>query len=281
MSLSSDLISQFAKITNDNSKREKETAIVYGTTVEFNGVIYVKLDGSDILTPISSTADARSGERVTVMIKNHIATITGNISSPAARTDDVKNINVNLDGVQENLDSAQAVSDENESRLNTAEVILEELMSSIASLITDDNGTSLMTQTANGWTFRTSELQNVIDSTSEGLDKLVSEVGDVENTLEILRQAVNDVGEFAEYVKIGVYEGEPSIELGESDSNFKLLITNTRMMFMEGSTIIAYISNQSMHIKKVVVEDEFYQGSFMWKTRDNGNLGLQWKGASS
>ena len=30
MSLSTDLISQFAKVTNDNSKREKGTAIAYG-----------------------------------------------------------------------------------------------------------------------------------------------------------------------------------------------------------------------------------------------------------
>lgn len=281
MSLPSYLISQFAKATNDTKKHSKETTIAYGTTVEYNGVIYVKLDGSDMLTPVVSTADAISGERVMVTIKNHAATITGNITSPAARTDDLKSINTGLGGVQENLDSTQAVTDDNEARINSAETILDELLSAIATLVTDGNGTSLMTQTSDGWTFRTSEIQNTIDSTSEGLDKLVSEVGDVENTLEILRQAVNDVGEFAEYVKIGVYEGEPSIELGEGDSNFKLLITNTRMMFMEGSTVIAYISNQFMHIKKVIVEDEFRQGPFVWKTRDNGNLGLQWKGESN
>ena len=89
MSLSSDLVSQFAKITNDNASSKKETTIVYGTAVKLNDATYVKVDGSEILTPVSSTVDVRAGERVTVMIKNHTATITGNITSPAARLPDV------------------------------------------------------------------------------------------------------------------------------------------------------------------------------------------------
>lgn len=89
MALSSDLISQFAKITKDNTDTKKEST-VYGTTVVHSGTTYVKLDGSDRLTPVSTTTDTKDGERVTVMIKNHTATITGNISSPAARTEDTK-----------------------------------------------------------------------------------------------------------------------------------------------------------------------------------------------
>ena len=90
MSLSSDLISQFVKITKDDTKVKSETT-VYGTVV-YDGRIYVKLDGSDLLTPVSTTADVKDGERVTVMIKDHTATVTGNISSPAARTKDVDNV---------------------------------------------------------------------------------------------------------------------------------------------------------------------------------------------
>lgn len=90
MALSSDLISQFVQVTKEE-KQSKETT-VYGTIVEYNGGKYVKLDGSDLLTPISMTADALDGERVTVMIKDHTALVTGNISSPSARTDTVKKI---------------------------------------------------------------------------------------------------------------------------------------------------------------------------------------------
>lgn len=91
MPLSTDLISQFVKVTKSEPEESKEST-AYGTTVEYNGSIYVKLDGSDLLTPIVTTADVKSGERVTVMIKDHTATVTGNISSPAARTGDVKDL---------------------------------------------------------------------------------------------------------------------------------------------------------------------------------------------
>lgn len=89
MALSNELIAQFVKATKDDKKTKSEQT-VYGTTVIYDGRTYVKLDGSDLLTPVSTTTDTKADERVTVMIKNHTATITGNVSSPAARTDDVK-----------------------------------------------------------------------------------------------------------------------------------------------------------------------------------------------
>lgn len=92
MALSSELISQFVKATKDDGSKNNNESTVYGTVKEYNGKKYVQLDGSDLLTPISSTTDTKADERVTVMIKNHTATVTGNISSPAARTDDVQEI---------------------------------------------------------------------------------------------------------------------------------------------------------------------------------------------
>ena len=89
MRLPKSLITEFVKITNDKSKENKETT-VYGNVVKNGEQTYVKIDGSDILTPVSTTADAQHGERVTVLIKNHTATVTGNMSSPSARTEDVK-----------------------------------------------------------------------------------------------------------------------------------------------------------------------------------------------
>lgn len=92
MNLSSDLISDLVKVTNSTTKTTKNESTVYGTIVSYKGSKYVQLDGSDLLTPISTTADMIPGERVTVLIKNHTATVTGNISSPAARSDDVKDL---------------------------------------------------------------------------------------------------------------------------------------------------------------------------------------------
>lgn len=91
MALSNDLISQFVKSTKDDKPVQNETT-VFGRVVEYNGEKYVQIDGSELLTPIQTTTKVEDGERVTVMIKDHTATVTGNLSSPAPRQEDVDNI---------------------------------------------------------------------------------------------------------------------------------------------------------------------------------------------
>ena len=91
MALSHEVVSQFAKLI-DNSDKKDEGITIKGTYKIINNVEYVQLDGSDVLTPVESTVDAKTGERVQVLIKDHFATVTGNISSPAARSKDVKDL---------------------------------------------------------------------------------------------------------------------------------------------------------------------------------------------
>ena len=88
MQLSADLVSKFVKATKDTKTQDGTT--MYGTVVMQNDTPYVRLDGSDILTPVTSMADVHSLERVMVLVKDHTATIMGNISSPSARSDDIK-----------------------------------------------------------------------------------------------------------------------------------------------------------------------------------------------
>lgn len=93
MNLPIELITEFVKATKDkDDDRSKNETTVYGTTVDRDGKIYVQIDGSELLTPVTATADTIAGERVMVMIKNHTAIITGNISSPAARIDDFDSV---------------------------------------------------------------------------------------------------------------------------------------------------------------------------------------------
>lgn len=109
MVLSEELVSQFVKATKDTTEA-KTDSVLYGTIV-YDDRPYVMLDGSNLLTPISitdkdgnvqikSTTDVKDGERVTVTIKNHTAIVTGNMSSPSARTDDVKETNNKIDAFE-------------------------------------------------------------------------------------------------------------------------------------------------------------------------------------
>ena len=95
MALSQDLINQFVKLTDKEEKPKEVT--VNGTYKMINGEEYVQIDGSEIWTPVTSTVEAETGERVKVMIKNHTATVTGNISSPSARSKSVQDLKDEVD----------------------------------------------------------------------------------------------------------------------------------------------------------------------------------------
>ena len=176
------------------------------------------------------------------------------------------------------VELAQNTADGAQETATHAETLVQQLSDSISMLVTDGNGSTLMTQTESGWTFSTSNIESSVTTTANALNKLNAALEGTNGTVDVLKQAVDDLGEIAEYVKISTYEDEPCIELGEGDSDFKLRITNTRIMFLEGSDVVAYINNQSLNIKKAVIEEELQQGGFVWKVRSNGNIGLVWKG---
>ena len=83
MSLSNDLISQFIKVTNDNTGKKNEKTTTYATVVESGGVMYVQLDGSELITPVDTTNVLHEGDRVIVDINDHNAVASGNISNPS------------------------------------------------------------------------------------------------------------------------------------------------------------------------------------------------------
>ncbi len=83
MGLSNDLISQFIKVTNDNTGKKNEKTTTYGTVVESGGVMYVQLDGSELITPVDTTNILHKGDRVVVDINEHSAVASGNISNPS------------------------------------------------------------------------------------------------------------------------------------------------------------------------------------------------------
>lgn len=83
MELSHTLLRDFAAITNDEKAAPGKEKTIYGTIVEQSGAVYVQLDGSDILTPAITVVEAKNGDRVTVIIKDHTAIVTGNLSAPA------------------------------------------------------------------------------------------------------------------------------------------------------------------------------------------------------
>lgn len=93
MALSHELLSQFAKIVNTRNKTSTATTIYGKVVVDENGAQYVQPDGSNQLIPLDDTStEVKEQDRVSVLLKDHTATVTGNMTSPAARTATVKEI---------------------------------------------------------------------------------------------------------------------------------------------------------------------------------------------
>lgn len=180
------------------------------------------------------------------------------------------------------LGDVAATANDAQGRVSTAETIIQQLSDMISTLVVDENGQSLMTQTSTGWQFSLSEVQSSLDKTSEDLDTLNAELGNTSNTVSSLEQAISKLESTAEYIRIGTYEGEPCIEMGEADSDFKILITNTRIIFYEGSNETTYIRDNTLHTDNVQITNELRQGNatqgyYVWAVRSNGNYGLTWR----
>ena len=458
MALSSDLMSQFAKNVVGNEKQKTETN-VYGSVKMVGDEVYVRLDGADQdrLIPMKTTAEVKDGERVTVRIKNHDATITGNISSPAARVGTVEEINGKLniaigrleanEAVINNLDATYATI-ENLSTLNatignldakivkveelaadhvtvgqleseyisaesiesayanidfanigeaafrrlfvdsgimqnlevngvkvTGEIvgvtiigdvikggtviadklvlrdsetgllyklntIGEEITSeqidqneynslngsiitaktitaekvSVSDLVAfdatiggfnitheslysevkesvhnttrgvymdrygqlaigdagnfikyyqDEDGSYTLDIAAKSITFGTNDesLETVIERVSEQTNELTTNLGNIEAVVSNLNNTTTELGKTSEYVKIITFEGRPCVALGEDDSDFKSLVTNTNIMFIQGSKVPTLIDTTGLVTENITVKDEFRQGN--------------------
>ena len=141
-----------------------------------------------------------------------------------------------------------------------------------------------MTQTPDGWTFNISDIEKTIDSTANELNNLSGSVDEIGNTITNLNDLVNDISEKTAYIIMTTdEEGNPCIELGKEDNDFKVRITNTSVDFLEGSSKIAYVNNRSLYIERSIIKDELQIGEgtgFIWKRRTNGNMGLRWIGGA-
>lgn len=180
----------------------------------------------------------------------------------------------------EEVDDIQDTVDSTVDRVTAAEASLELLGNSIRSLVTDENGSSLMTQTSNGWTFNIGGLQSDVETVSTQINEVIGDMDAVNSLAQQTNDLANDLAEKTAYITMSQDdEGNPVMELGRADSLFRIRITNTSIDFMEGTQRIAYITNKQLYIQSSVVTDEMKIGAtsgYIWKKRGNNHMGLRW-----
>ena len=196
--------------------------------------------------------------------------------------DEIENAQQAADDAQDTADEAKSTADSNTDRISVSESTIQQLADQISTLVVDENGESMMTQTADGWRFDMTSINQTLNDTATNLNELTESSAEVANTVNNLNSLVNDLSEKTAYILMTTDdEGNPCIELGKSDNDFKVRITNTSVDFLNGTSKIAYVSGQALYIEKAIIKNEIQIGEgsgFVFKRRGNGNMGIRWVG---
>lgn len=176
--------------------------------------------------------------------------------------------------------------------ITEAETVIQQLSDSITALVRDGNGGSMLKQDSSGlWYFDISDIEETLSNTANGLDDLEGVVLDVNGQIDMLQTTAQALQERTEYVRSYTDDNDrPCLELGEGDSVFKVRITNTDIQFVEDTEVPTRINRKMLIIEKAMVRQELQfgddqdtsiSGVWLWKRRNNGNLGLIWNEVSS
>lgn len=227
----------------------------------------------------NSNADVSAS--VTFRIKN-VKLEYGNKATDWSPSPEEMATKAEAETAQDAADDALASCDSLETRVTTSESTIQQLADSISMLITDENGSSLMTQTSTGWTFNIGGIADTLSQTADGLTDVSGDIDGINSAITNLNGLLNDIADKTAYIIMTTDDnGDPCIELGKEDNDFKVRITNTSVDFLQGSSPIAWINNNSLYIEKAIVRNELQIGEspgFVWKTRSNNNMGLRWIG---
>lgn len=266
MALSNDLVHEFVKVTNDGTEIKQEST-VYGTIVKLNNATYVRIDGSDLLTPIISTVAVSDGDRVTVMIKNHTATVTGNTSSPAAKDSDLSDLsNVVADKVStEELEAEKARISDLEADNLTVKDKLTANEAYISDLQADNVGIKNKLTAAEG---------SITKLETEKLDANAADIkfATIEN-LEVTNETVRNIqGDFATFEnatieKLNAHDADIDDLYAKKLSASTADIKYANIDFSNiGQAAMEYFYSQSGLIKNVVVGDQTITGELVGVT---------------
>lgn len=179
MSLSKNLINQFVKVVNYEKKESKEST-VNGTYKVIDGVKYVQIDGSDIWTPVNSMVQADDGDRVKVSIKDHNATITGNITNPSAGSSSVQDIK---DTVDEHGNTIKQINNSIEQQGNSIIQIDNSIKQVENTILQYDN-------TINQQNNKIQQFENTINQQNNTIEQIGNDISQVGDKIESMNNTI-------------------------------------------------------------------------------------------
>jgi hypothetical protein len=171
-------------------------------------------------------------------------------------------------------DTVENIREGLQTQISTARSDIDSLNATIENLVVDKDGRTLMEQTSTGWRFNMSSIQETLSGLAEELaTKGPDNTKDISDLQGLLAALQNQVA----YVECTSVNNIPKVTLGSTDSPFKVVITNTEISFMNGSSTPAYVNGDVFYGNNITAKKQLQVGEnpgFVWKVRESGNMGL-------
>lgn len=242
------LLKEFATLLNIKDDTDKNK-IAYGEVVESEGSTFVRLDGSNELTPVRYMTNIRSGERVMVMITKHTATVIGNASSPSTTKSDFDKLTSDLSTLEISATS-QVFTMEKDAVVYMPETIT---LYPKLRIVSDINNIKwfISVSDSSDWTEITrktfSETQPYIDTNNNSLiiPRNTSQFSSSGNTLLFKASYVLD-GEEQFYDTISIFRLR---EATDGDSSYSVVLSNEAVSI---ATTASYVPTRAGQYSSVV-----------------------------
>ena len=255
---------------------------------------------SDGCTVADCIGSVKAGDRVAVLIQNGAITVIGSVGSGDADHAYVRDNDVFASNTQEGSEITNEVVSDLMSALgnaqdtvgsmsetvsglttelgNTQETV-DSITKQLSSIIVDSSGSPLMESVDGGWRYNLGLLLEQVNAATLNAIDTNSELGVLTANVSKLAEFMKQLEPIMEYFQVGVDEaGTPNLIIGRKSGRYGVRITDEKVDFIDGNSVPAYISNQSLNIGRAITNDELQIGDYLLRQRANGNLCLVWKG---
>lgn len=139
---------------------------------------------------------------------------------------------------------------------------------------TDANISSTVGNSNAALSDRIDGIDDVLNGGENNDEGIITQIENINATLTPLendfRVTLNDMESF---MKFKDYDGSPNLVLGSVDSDYNVVITNTRMAFRDQTSVVAYIDQNGLY-----VQEYLSFGNFQFYQRNNGHFTLKFIG---
>lgn len=147
----------------------------------------------------------------------------------------------------------------------------------------DEVSDAISNESASIYEDMNNKYSDIMDQTNDQINNAVSAEStslkaSIENKYDALMSQVEEELS-AHKAEVGQYMtfNENGLTLGATSSDFKTVIDNVGMYFMQGETTVSYVNNNQLYIPNAVIENTLILGNFFFSPREDGGFSLVWQ----